>query len=582
MDNTGDTSWPPRNAPGPGSHPAGWGGTGSAPEGSFWAAPGPAHDPERETEVLESSAAAGLDDGAGTGPDAGEPHAGGGRRRRRWLIVGSGVLALALVAGGATVAVTQLRGGGAQPERFIPANALAMVKVDLDPSAGQKLGALRFFRHFPDTHDSQDLREEIFFELAKDLKGLTGVSFDKEVKPWLGNRAALAVLPAARASDEPDVEAVLQVKDEDKARNGLSRLVDRSIGAAGGAAGFVVRDGYAIIADDQARADRFAAASRRSALGSRPGFKADMRGLDDGVAATWTDIRGVIRMAASQRSSTSAEAQRWYRARARAYTTLRDQFATDARFVAGVRFEGGRLEARGRLTGLAKDVARPARPASPVTRLPESTVVAFGMRGMDVYARQLWSGLDQVVDTRNQARRGPSLDEVAGSLGDRYGFQLPADLRTLFGRSLAVALGPDGLDIGEPQVGARSVTNPAKADKILDKVQRFLDDVEPGGATFAYRRARDGVVVASSEDYADELARDGRLGRSPAFRAALPDADRADTVLWVDVDTLAAKLGDKIDDADDRESLSHVDAVGLTAGQRTKGTWEFRLRVLAR
>src|SRR3954447_4720762 len=59
------------------------------------------------------------------------------------------VLAVVVVGGGVTVAYRQLSGGGPQPDKYAPASTFAFAKVDLDPSAGQKIAAYRFAHKFP-------------------------------------------------------------------------------------------------------------------------------------------------------------------------------------------------------------------------------------------------------------------------------------------------------------------------------------------------------------------------------------------------------------------------------------------------
>ena len=86
--------------------------------------------------------------------------------RKRGAIIGGGLLAVALAGGGAAYAVAALGGGGVQPDSAVPSSAMAIVTVDLDPSAGQKLDALRFARMFPDVKtalgDSDDPRKSLF------------------------------------------------------------------------------------------------------------------------------------------------------------------------------------------------------------------------------------------------------------------------------------------------------------------------------------------------------------------------------------------------------------------------------------
>src|SRR4029450_6488323 len=93
---------------------------------------------------------------------AGRPHTGdpppgtpdlaasSGGAGRRGLIAGGIAVVLALVLrGGAYAAYTGLSGSGAQPAAALPGNAIAYVRIDMDPSASQKINAIGFVRQVP-------------------------------------------------------------------------------------------------------------------------------------------------------------------------------------------------------------------------------------------------------------------------------------------------------------------------------------------------------------------------------------------------------------------------------------------------
>ena len=115
------------------------------------------------------------------------------------------VVLVAALIGGVTVAVRGLSGGGAQPEDALPGGAFAFAKVDLDPSAGQKINAMRFLRKFPALRDkvslNGDLREALF-ESVSESAGWEKLDFDKDVEPWLGSRVAIAAYPPAEGCGE--------------------------------------------------------------------------------------------------------------------------------------------------------------------------------------------------------------------------------------------------------------------------------------------------------------------------------------------------------------------------------------------
>ncbi len=93
---------------------------------------------------------------------------------KRPAIVGGGVAAAVLIGAGA-FAFVQLSGGGPQPHDVLPDTAVAYARIDLDPSAGQKVAALRLIRKFPDLarelgikNPEQDVRRLIVEEALQD------------------------------------------------------------------------------------------------------------------------------------------------------------------------------------------------------------------------------------------------------------------------------------------------------------------------------------------------------------------------------------------------------------------------------
>ena len=128
----------------------------------------------------------------------------GPRRKRPWIL-GAASAALLLVLGGGGVAAFQvLNGGGTQPDQVVPAATVAFAKLDLNPSASQKIAAAaRCCTGFPSSAmasvavPATGARQSSTGCPANDSLP-TGVDFDHDIKPWLGKRAAVAVLPTLR------------------------------------------------------------------------------------------------------------------------------------------------------------------------------------------------------------------------------------------------------------------------------------------------------------------------------------------------------------------------------------------------
>ena len=89
--------------------------------------------------------------------------------RVRTLALVGGLVAIVggtAAVGGGWLAFSKLNGGGPQPESVLPADTVAFMKFDMNPSAGQKVAAVRFALRFPDAkgkvNETSDLREVAF------------------------------------------------------------------------------------------------------------------------------------------------------------------------------------------------------------------------------------------------------------------------------------------------------------------------------------------------------------------------------------------------------------------------------------
>ena len=103
----------------------------------------------------------GLTDAASSDADPG-PASPQRRRTSRALLVGGVATVLVLGVGGA-LAIQQLSGSGPRPSDVLPGDTFGYVQVDIDPSAGQKLAAVRFLGKIPEIKDleSGDTREAL-------------------------------------------------------------------------------------------------------------------------------------------------------------------------------------------------------------------------------------------------------------------------------------------------------------------------------------------------------------------------------------------------------------------------------------
>ena len=205
-------------------------------------------------------------------PDEPAPASGGGGRRRG-LLIGGGVAALALVGVGAWAAANFFA-TGAQPSEALPAATIGYASIDLDPSGGQKIEALRTLNKFPAFKEElgldadDDIRQKLFEEL--DLPEDCKIFYNEDIEPWLGERVAVAAVDTG--GESPEIVVVVQVKDADAAEAGLTKLRDCGTGDET-SGGWVIDGDWAVVAEDTEGAQAVVDATAKGTLADDPEFK---------------------------------------------------------------------------------------------------------------------------------------------------------------------------------------------------------------------------------------------------------------------------------------------------------------------
>ena len=222
-----------------------------------------------------------VGDGARVRPGGDAPRG----RSRKGLIIGGGVAAVVL-AGGGVWAWTAFFAQGPQPAEALPDSTLAYVSIDLDPPGQQKVEAIKTLRKFPAFRDNvgldtdDDVRKEIFSSLQDE--GLCeNVDYADDVEPWLGDRAAFALVDQDK--DQPVPVFVVQIKDQDGAEDGLKKLTACASDASGSEddlGGYAFNGDWVVLAETEAIAQDVVDAADDGNLS------------DDGDYTKWTDAVG--------------------------------------------------------------------------------------------------------------------------------------------------------------------------------------------------------------------------------------------------------------------------------------------------
>jgi hypothetical protein len=206
-------------------------------------------------------------------------------RSRKGLLIGGGVAAVVL-AGGGVWAWNAFFAQGPQPAEALPDSSLAYVSIDLDPPGQQKVEAIKTLRKFPAFRDNigldtdDDVRKEIFNSLQDE--GLCEhVDYGDDVEPWLGDRAAFALVD--RGKDQPEPVFVVQIKDQDDAEAGLDKLTACASDASGSEddlGGYAFNGDWVVLAKTEGIAQDVVDAAGDGAL------------ADDGDYTKWTEAAG--------------------------------------------------------------------------------------------------------------------------------------------------------------------------------------------------------------------------------------------------------------------------------------------------
>ena len=508
-----------------------------------------------------------LEQGGGA-PLAREPGSGGGGRRRV-VLAGATVVGLAAIGGGAWAA-TSFFGTGAQPDEALPASTIGYASIDLDPSGGQKIEALRMLNKFPAFREEigldadDDIKRKIF-DLVLAEAPCPGLDYDDDVEPWLGDRVAVAAVDTG--ADEPVVAVVVQIKDAEAAEEGFGTLQECGDQQKGG---WVIDGDWALLAETEALAGQVAAETEKATL------------ADDETYQKWTGEvgdAGVVNVYAAPAAGDFladhldglgfpfGPMAGMSQQQAAFQPELPDEMVEGLRDFQGgaatLRFDDGALElesvgdaAMTRQSFYATDAGDDV-----LASLPADTAAAVGIGLADGWAERL---LDEVAGMLGS---GETTDRMLAQAEKWTGLALPEDVETLFGDSTVLAIGND-FDreaLLKSEVGLKVKGDPAAIEGVLDKVRHRIGLMS---APLQSRSDGDVVVIGPDDDYLAEILGDGGLGESEAFRDVVREPERAGAIVFVNFDAGGDWLSALAEeDPEAKENLEPLEGLGISSWQ---------------
>lgn len=482
------------------------------------------------------------------------PTGGGGEepksKKKRIALLLISVVALVLIAGigVAGYIAWRLLPSGEQPEAALPADStVALLTFDGDPSASQKIAALKLAGQFPELKkqlggdSSTDLRKFAFDKAFQ--SNHCSFTFDKDVKPWIGKRFAFA---AVRGSDKNVLPvALLEVSDRDAASKkwpAIEQCVDKQQKATSVKGGAGIDHGYLVLSDTVDHAQQVVDGAKKHPL------------VDDANFKKWDAAlggRGIINAYVSKTVWQVVADQ----APAQIKTALSscgnnfDQFSGAS---ATVRFGDHGLELAIAAGGLDQYVgAGTVGPA--LKRLPRDTALAFSTAVEPTLANDMMQSFKCGFDSA--AGGNAKFDDEVQQFHDKTGISLPSDLQTLLGDSITLALGGDAParldDLQGPGDVPFALSIGGDGNKIQSAANKFLSAIPAlsGGPTdmsadevlktvgLTQQVTGAAYTLGGSKAFLDSLGGASDLTTDPTFATAVPDWDKAVAVMFIRFDS---------------------------------------------
>jgi Protein of unknown function (DUF3352) len=493
-----------------------------------------------------------------------------GSRRRRTSLV-AGVIAFAVLAAGGAgyAAFSALNGGGSQPEDVLPASTIAFLKVDLDPSAGQKLELFSLLQKFPQAAQLQGSDATFGDWLVRRLveSGSGAISYATDVKPWLGKRFAVAVLPGASGAGSVDAVLALQETDDKAAAAALDKIKKVS---SSHAFDYAFANGYVVVSPDSSdAAHRAVTAGALAPLTSNRQFVADVASLNsDQVVTGWADATKLGQLVKARLATAAGSGALGALGVAGSgvggLTSLVGN-AYQGRYVMGVHAADGSIEIQVESLGGKPEAALP------------------GVRGIDhVAARAVGvvaiGGLGSRIQAQWQQLSAISLyGGLFAQLHRSTGLTLPGDLETLLGSELDISVGAD-LARSPAIVAASTSKDPAAAKAVLDKL---LHGTRAPVGSIGERIAGPVFYVGNSQAAVAAAGSGHAITANPLYSQAVGDATGAQLVGFVDLTKVWAAMGASTLHTPSQLEAEHLAAVGFT--ERAGGdTSSFTVRLVIR
>jgi len=485
------------------------------------------------------------------------------RASRKWVGAAAAVAVVAALAVGGSAMVNLLGGGGAQPEDVFPANAIVFAKLDLDPSAGQKLAVFQLARKFPTSRDKvtseeSSIKESTFGSIFTGDSGW-GLDYKKDVEPWLGDRVGVGIFPDMDADKKPEVGLAIAVTDQDAAKVALDKAIANAA-ENHDKVGYAFADDYVIVSDTTAHAASLVRVGKVTPL-TGSAYASDVAKLgSEQVGVAWADV------AASYKAVAQGQANEDTLGLLKGAT---DPKNVSGRVVVGLHADPSFIE----LTGKGIDIKGVGALAKADATTEAGMIASFPA---DVFGAVTSTGLGKAVGAlyTSLTESGDSM-QIKSTLG-ALGIDSAAQIETLLGDDTGVVVGGT---LDQPEYAVRTATGDADAAYELARRILGVAEFDTGGASVHRVHGPEGIVVGMGSGLIGAITSPSgsTLGSNATFTQVMPDVGQADFAAYVNLAKLMPRLA--ADNPSDAASLKPLNALGLTATRGAEPTVRLRLSV---
>ncbi|MDO5093143.1 MAG: DUF3352 domain-containing protein [Propionibacteriaceae bacterium] len=454
------------------------------------------------------------------------------KRKSKAPMIVAAVLALALVAGGGFLAWSLLRGAAPAAAKGLPKDTLAVVEVNLNPSAGDKLAVKDLAAKFPALAGKvnaagDDYKAAVY---ANTIAALSpdAPDYEADVKPWLGDSVAVGVVKSGDSSDVSSAQPVvsIQVTDKDKAQEFVNAQFS-------GTNVFFVDDLMILTGEHSGITEE---SLKNGNLTANEGYTADMAKLGDGFLATAWASEEAISAYAETSMDTSLPAN--YRGRSAFGLKVEDGSLA----LRTVTWSENAPKAGGNVTDLAAG-------------LPGDWLGAAAAAVPSEAVDQVWETLVNAND--------PSIQQGL----EKVGITSADDLRTLLGKQISFS---GNTDQGMPKFVVKVRTDDPEGHK------KLIEDIVNNGLAIGdsglqvETTVQGDVVVTTINANASELDSGPKLGDNEGYQKAIKGISDPQSVVWVDVPKVVSLVEEQMPDGLDREVKENLDPITGFGGASTR------------